>query len=275
MPFSLLILTHNEEVSLPGCLMSVAWADDIVVFDSYSTDRTVAIARAAGARVLQRHFDDYASQRNAALSATFKYPWVYMIDADERIPEDLHRELEERTTHAPPDVNVFMLRRKDMLWGRWIRRSSFYPTWSPRLVRVGAVSFVRAVNEELHWNGRPGRLDGHFIHLPFEKGLAFWVERHNRYSAMEARVIIQEEKTPLRWATLFSVDPVVRRRGCKQIVYRLSGRPLVVFLYLYVFRMGFLDGAPGLLYARLRSLYEYMIDVKVKELKRKQAGESF
>ena len=275
MPFSILILTKNEEVSLPGCLTSVAWADDIVVLDSYSTDRTVAIAQASGARVIQRTFDDYASQRNAGLAVPFHHPWVYLMDADERIPEELHREMTERCRSAAPEVDVFLLRRKDMFWGRWLRRSSFYPTWAPRLVRVGAARYTRAVNEELRWTGRAEHLDEHFLHFPFEKGLAFWFERHNRYSAMEAKALLVEINLPNEWHALWRKDLVARRRACKQLAYRLPGRSFLVFIYLYVVRMGFLDGVPGYVYARLRSLYEYMIDVKVKELRCRQEERPF
>ena len=106
MSLSILILTLNEEVNLPDCLASVAWSDDIVVFDSHSSDRTVAIAQAAGARVVQRRFDNYAAHRNAALKeVTYRHPWLLDLDADERVTPELHREIIAtliRPTPTPP-----------------------------------------------------------------------------------------------------------------------------------------------------------------------------
>jgi glycosyltransferase involved in cell wall biosynthesis len=102
---SVLILTKNEERDLPGCMESVAWSDDVHVFDSYSTDRTVEIARAAGAEVHQRVFDDYASHRNAALKEIrFKHRWVFLVDADERPTAELVREMQQTVLGVGEDV---------------------------------------------------------------------------------------------------------------------------------------------------------------------------
>jgi glycosyltransferase involved in cell wall biosynthesis len=275
MSISILVLTRNEEANLAECLASAAWSDDLVVYDSGSTDQTVPLAQAAGARVFFRSFDHYASQRNHALrDVTYKHAWVYMMDADERIPADLRDEMLAAVRNAPEDVTVFRLRRKDMFLGRWLRRSSGYPTWASRLVRVGRVWMEREINEELHTHGQVRNLQGHFLHYPFHKGISFWFERHNRYATMEAEALVQETRAPMRWAGLLSRDPVVRRKALKQLAYRIPCRPALVFCYLYFFRCGFLDGLPGWHYCRLRALYEYMIDLKVKELRRRARGES-
>lgn len=265
---SILILTLNEEIDLRDCLTSVRWSNDVVVFDSNSTDRTREIASLMGARVFQRAFDNYASQRNHALQdVNFVNPWVYLMDADERIPEDLRDEMLAVVQHAPEDIAVFRLRRKDMFFGRWLRRSSGYPTWASRLVRAGRVWVERVINEELHTTGKTANLNGHFIHLPFNKGIAFWIERHNRYSSMEAAALVQETCRALPWVGIFTIDPVERRKSLKQFAYRLPCRPVLVFVYLYLVRLGFLDGVPGWHYCRLRAVYEYMIDLKVREIK--------
>jgi len=268
--FSVLILTRNEEANLSDCLKSVDRCNDVVVFDSFSTDRTVEIAKAAGARVVQRRFDNYANQRNHALrDVKFTHPWIYLMDADERVPEDLRDEMLAAVRNAPDDVAVFRLRRKDMFMGRWLRRSSGYPTWASRLVRVGRVWVEREINEELHTDGKVAKLKGHFIHHPFNKGIAFWLERHNRYSTMEAEALVKETRMPMRWSGICNRDPVVRRKALKQLAYRLPCRPALVFCYLYFVRMGFLDGEPGWHYCHLRAIYEYMIDLKVQELRRR------
>jgi glycosyltransferase involved in cell wall biosynthesis len=271
MSVSVLILTLNEEINLPGCLESVAWSDDIVVFDSFSTDRTVEIAQAAGARVIQRKFDNYAAQRNAALTeVAYRHPWVLMVDADERWPVHIFEEIKVCIGQGNGEVSLAHFRRKDMFLGKWLRRSTGYPTWSGRLVRAGHVSVERDINEEYHTDGKKAYLKSHFIHYPFNKGIAHWFDKHNRYSSMEAETLVKEMQGALALRQLFSSDPTVRRKCLKQLAYRLPCRPFLVFCYLYFFRMGFLDGSPGLTYCRLRAIYEYMIDLKVKELRRRE-----
>lgn len=270
---SVLILTLNEERALPDCLASVAWADDLVVFDSFSTDRTVAIAQAAGARVVQRTFDNYANQRNASLKEiAFKHPWVLVLDADERVPQALRDELLATVASAPPEIALYRLRRHDLFFGRWLRGSSGYPTWFPRLLRPDQVWVEREINEEVHTHGGVGMLHGHLVHYPFSKGLAHWLERHNRYSSLEAAALLAETRRPMKLLGCFTRDPVVRRRWLKQLAFRLPGRPLLAFAYLYVWRAGFLDGLPGFHYCVLRMIYEHLIDLKVKEAKRQAQG---
>ncbi len=269
---SVLILTLNEEANLPRCLESVAWSDDVVVFDSHSSDRTVEIAGAAGARVIQRVFDNYASQRNAALTEVkYQNPWVLLVDADECWPREIYEEIKEAIA-GNGDVSIYYFLRRDMFMGRWLRRSAGYPTWAGRLVRRGEVTVERTVNEEYHTRGNKGYLKGHFIHHPFNRGVAHWLDRHNRYSSMEAQALVEETKGDLRLRDLFSRDPARRRKCVKQLAYRLPCRPWLVFCYLYFFRLGFLDGIAGLTYCRLRMMYEYMIDFKLRELRRCREG---
>lgn len=267
---SVLILTLNEELDLPECLKSVSWSDDVVVFDSFSTDHTVKIAKESCARVFQRKFDNYAAQRNAALSEVqYKYPWVLLVDADERWPESLCSEMIE-AIRADGKISLFHFRRKDMFMGKWLRRSTGYPTWTGRLLRPDSVRVEREINEEYHTDEEVGYLNGHFIHYPFNKGVANWFDRHNRYSSMEAISLAREVGEKLRLLNLISQNPIVRRKAMKQLAYRLPFRPIIVFFYLYFFRLGFLDGVPGLIYCRLRAIYEYMIDLKVKESRRRE-----
>ncbi len=270
---SVLILTLNEEINLPGCLESIKWCDDIVIFDSYSTDRTIEIARAAGARVFQRNFDNYANQRNAALTdVEYKYSWLLMLDADERATPELEREIQATIKSGNKKTALYRVRRKDMFWGKWLHRSSGYPTWFGRFFHIGKVHVEREINEEYHTDGEIGHLQEHLSHFPFNKGIAFWMERHNRYSSMESQALLQEIRKPLEFQKVFSSDPTIRRKTLKQMAYRMPCRPFFVFIYLYLIRMGILDGKPGLTYCILRSIYEYMIDVKVKELRRREKG---
>jgi glycosyltransferase involved in cell wall biosynthesis len=273
MSISILILTLNEEINLAECLDSCAWCDDIVVYDSFSADRTTEIASSKAARVIQRRFDNYAAQRNAALTeVSYKHPWVLMVDADERVPAELAVEMQRAVAAADSGTVMFRMRRKDIFLGRWLRRSSGYPTWFGRLMRLGRVRVERDVNEEYIADGKVGRLGAHLIHHPFNKGIAYWIERHNRYSSMEALAKMRSRGSRLWSKALFSADPVDRRRAIKQLAYRLPMRPSIAFLYLYIVRLGFLDGRAGLAFSRMRASYELLIDLKVLELERRARG---
>jgi glycosyltransferase involved in cell wall biosynthesis len=270
---SVLILTLNEEVNIADCIDSCVWSNDIVVFDSMSVDRTRDIALAKGARVIERAFDNYAAQRNAALkTVSFKNPWVLMVDADERVPPDLSAEIARVIAGVTDEVAMFRMRRKDFFMGRWLRRSSGYPTWFGRLQRPERTRVERHINEEYIADGRVEPLASHLHHYPFNRGVAYWFERHNRYSTMEALEQVNRQKHPIASWGIFSTDPFARRRALKQFAYRLPMRPQLIFLYLYFFRLGILDGPAGLHFSRMRATYERLIDLKVIELKRRQRG---
>lgn len=273
MSISILVLTLNEEANVAGCLASVAWSDDVVVLDSFSSDRTVELAKAHGARVIQRRFDDYAGQRNFGLKdIDYRHAWVLMLDADERVPEALREEMLAAVRAADASIALFRMRRKDHLFGRWIRGSSGYPTWFGRLARVGRVWVERPINEEYHADGAITRLRGHLNHYPFNKGFAAWLAKHDQYSSMEAQLRTAQVPTRLRFSELFAADPIARRRAVKLLAYRIPGRPLLMFAALYLLRGGFLDGRAGFTFSVLRAWYEFMIDCKSAELRRRRTG---
>ncbi len=268
---SVLILTLNEEVNLPACLESVKWCDDIVVFDSFSTDNTVKIAKLAGARVFQRQFDNERAQRAASLQVPFKYPWVYNPDADEIPQPELQEEMLRVVAETPQSAVAFRVRFKTMFCGRWIRHSSLYPTWVVRLFQPNHISFERSVNLRYRIDGPEGRLQNHFIHSTFNKGIDAWFAKHNRYSSQEAVECIRYlSVAPLDWTNLFSRLPVLRRRALKELSFRLPCRPVFRFLYMYILRLGFFDGSPGYNYCLLLSTYEQMIVLKMGEIRRNE-----
>lgn len=269
MNLSILILTYNEAVNLPGCLESVAFSDDVVILDSESTDETVQIAKSYGATVLTRPFDNYAAQRNFGLAHNFKHDWVLMLDADERVPEDFVAEIRAVTDRIDNPVTLYRMRRKDMFMGRWLKRSSGYPTWFGRLFRKGQVRVEREINEEYYTSGEVALLKGHLIHYPFNKGIAYWFDRHNRYSSMEALKLSEERAESISWKDFLSKDPMLKRKAFKAFAYRLPFRPLLTFCFLYILKLGFLDGKAGFHFSFLRSTYEYMILLKMKELNSK------
>ncbi len=272
MPVSVLILTRNEQQDLPGCLASVAWSDDVHVLDSLSTDRTREIAREAGAHVTERAFDGYASQRNAGLRLPFRHPWVLVLDADERVPPALAREIEAFVQGAGTHVDVAAarMRRRDIWWGTWLRRSQISPFYV-RLLRPDRARYEREINEVLVVDGPIADLAQPFDHYPFSKGLDHWLDKHNSYSRMEAQLIVSRSVQQPSWRTaLFGADFNERRVHQKAIFYRLPARPLIKLFYMLVWRRGVLDGVAGIRYALLQTIYEYLIVLKVKEAEQGQ-----
>jgi glycosyltransferase involved in cell wall biosynthesis len=240
------------------------------VFDSHSTDGTVAIATARGAHVTTRVFDNYAAQRNAALhGCPFKNRWVLTLDADERVPPSLARSMAEYVAVAPTEVAACRLRRRDY-WGRtWLKHSQISPYYV-RLVQPPRVRYERSVNEVLHVDGAIHDLVEPFDHYPFSKGMRHWLDKHNVYSSMEAQCVVDgsTDDTPFSVSRAFLArDFNERRKHQKELFYRLPFRPVVKFLYVYFWRRGFLDGYAGFNYAMLQSLYEYMIVLKTRELR--------
>jgi glycosyltransferase involved in cell wall biosynthesis len=266
---SVLILTRNEEQDLPACLASVAWSDDIHVFDSHSTDATSEIARAAGAHLHTRVFDDYATHRNAALALEFKHPWLFLLDADERATPELSAEMQRVVIQAPANTAGFRLRRRDFLFGKWLKHAQISPFYI-RLVRIGHAKYTRAINEVLQVDGPVAELLRPLDHYSFSKGIAHWIAKHNTYSTMEAELIFRQQglQNPSLRAALSDPDFHTRRLHQKALFYRLPGRPLIKWCYMMFLRGAILDGAPGITYATLQSIYEYMIVLKTKELKR-------
>lgn len=277
MPVSVLILTHNEEVNLPGCLAALGWCDDVVVFDSFSADRTVDIAREAGARVYQRVFDNYGAQREAARTQVpYRHPWVLAVDADEQPDAVLVQELGAAAASGEDGPAAYRLRRKDYFLGRWIRHATLYPSWFVRLYRPDRIRYeARAVHEYPTVDGKVAELRGHLVHHSFNKGMDEWLGKHVRYAAMEAQQNLKQlrEGGGVDWSGLWSWrDPVRRRRTLKGLSVRLPLRPVLRFVYMYLLRGGVLDGRPGLTYCMLLAMYEYMIVLKLRELRRKERG---
>ncbi|OAI49819.1 hypothetical protein AYO43_00125 [Nitrospira sp. SCGC AG-212-E16] len=273
MSVSILILTLNEEKNMPACLASVSQFDDVVVLDSHSTDRTVSLAEEHGARVFQRKFDNWAAHQNWALQRIiFKYPWVFYLDADERMTPELVQEICEIAEDPKKSEVAFYCGRRNMFMGKWIKHA-MPPGNIMRFFKPPFIRFERLVNPTPVIDGPHGYLHGQLLHFNFSKGLSEWIEKHNKYSLMEAMQGLEELRMgSINASSSFSGDPAVRRKALKALSFRLPFRPTLRFLYTYVLHLGFLDGWEGLTYCRLISMYEYMIVLKMKELRRKAKG---
>lgn len=263
---SAVILTYNEENILGKCLEALSFVDSILVFDSFSTDTTLEIAKSFNATVIQRKFDNYASQRNAALTTVpDNCDWIIMVDADEIVTPKLKDEILAKTNDNQP-ITMYSVRRKDMFQNKWIKQSSGYPTWFPRVFKKGCVTVKREINEEYYTTGEKGQLMEHLIHYPFNKGMTWWFQKHNRYSEMEAIKMLEEIKETVDYASLFNKDPIKRRKAQKRLSYKIPFRPQFIFMAFYILKGGFLNGKAGYTFCKLRKTYEYMIKVKVDEL---------
>lgn len=266
---SVLIITKNEEQDLPGCLLSVAACDDVHVLDSFSTDRTCEVAASLGAQVHQRTFDTYAAQRNAGLSIAYKYPWLLVLDADERANPGLMQALSIRTSQAPAQVAAFRLRRRDHFLGQWLQHAQTTPFYI-RVLRLGRTRFEREVNEVLAVDGETVDIeDVYFDHYPFSKGMTHWVAKHNSYSSGEANIVAASASAgDASWKTAFFAKDFNQKHSArKAIFYNLPGRPLLRWAYLMFYRRGILDGRAGFVYSTLQAFYEWLIVLKTEELR--------
>lgn len=271
MTVSILILTFNEEKNITDCIRSVNWSDDIHVFDCYSTDETVRLAKHNGAHIHQHKFVNYGKQREAARTLIpYKYDWVLSLDADERADNELSREISHLTTMSASKHSAYRMRRKDYFMNTWIKNSTLYPSWFVRLFRHAEIYYPeRSVHEYPTVNGSTGELQGHLLHYSFQKGLSDWFAKHNKYAELEAVEAIKDlEKGGITLESLSQLkDPVKRRQLLKRISYRLPMRPVMRFLYMYIFRKGWMDGQLGLTYCTMLAFYEFLIVLKIKEQK--------
>jgi glycosyltransferase involved in cell wall biosynthesis len=259
---SALILTFNEEANLSGCLKALVWCDDVVVLDSGSTDRTMEVARAHGARVLERPFDDFASQRNWGLdNGNFQHDWVLHLDADEVVTPEFVVKLHSL---EPDAVDAYNVPSKTMLYGKWLRHAGMWPSYQVRLGHRDRLRFVQVGHgqrEDLP-DERIGVFPEAYLHFSFSHGMTHWLNRHLRYAQAEVEQMCRSQLGS--GAEAGRGGGITRsRRKLKTVVAKvpLMLRPFLKFGYVYFVRLGFLDGRRGLSYAFMLAVYEGMIAV--------------
>lgn len=266
MKTSILILTYNEERNIRKCLDSIKWCDDIVLVDSGSRDDTLNIAASHGVRVVSRPFDNFANQRNWGLNnVEYRHDWVVHLDADEVVTAELRKAIE--MLEPSSGIDAYNIPSKTILFGRWIKYAGMYPTYQVRLGHRDRLRFVQAGHgqrEDLPAN-RVGMLDSPYLHYSFSHGLYGWLIKHVRYAHDEASLILAQRAGTVREHV--RSGKVGRRRSAKAFAAKLPVmlRPLLRFLYIYLFRQGFRDGRAGLAYAFMLAVYEGMIAVFVLE----------
>jgi glycosyltransferase involved in cell wall biosynthesis len=268
--FSVYILTYNEEIDIAACIESAQMSDDIIVIDSYSSDRTVEIASRYPVRVIQHAFETHGKQRTWMLQEVpAKYDWVYILEADERFTPELFNECLD-AIKSQAFIGYYVAERV-MFMDRWIRFSTQYPRYQMRLFRKDSVWFDDYGHTEREvCNGPTHFLQETYPHYTCGKGLSRWIEKHNRYSSDEAvETVRQLENGSIDWSNLFfGKTEVDRRRALKDLSQHLPFRPLIRFLYMYFFLGGILDGKAGFAWCTLQAFYEYLILLKVDEIKK-------
>jgi glycosyltransferase involved in cell wall biosynthesis len=275
-PVSVFLPIKNEAANLRRCLESVKWADEIFVVDSQSADGSIEIAQEYGAQVVQFHFNGrWPKKKNWALeNLPFRNDWVFILDADEVLPPDAQEEFARAIANAG-EIAGYWINRRFMFMGRWLRHS-YYPNWNLRLFRHSLGRYekltdadTRSGDNEVHEHvivhGPTGRLRSEMDHYAFPSVEVF-VEKHNRYSNWEARV--SADRRLSGGGVQIQVGTVERRRVLKRLSQRLPFRPLLRFLYIYVWQKGFLDGREGYYFARLHAVYEFLSIAKTYELTR-------
>ena len=193
MSVTAIVPTLNEEENIQACLESLAWADRRVVFDCYSTDQTVQLARHAGADVLQHPFEDYAQFHNAAMDR-MEASWILFVDADERVTPELAAEI-EAVTAADPEEVLWWIPRHNYIFGRLTKGAGWYPDYQARLLRRGHVRWERPVHEIAIADGPEGYLENPLIHFNYDD-LADFKARQERYNRYDARILFQNRVRP-------------------------------------------------------------------------------
>ncbi|MBN9373177.1 MULTISPECIES: glycosyltransferase family 2 protein [unclassified Hydrogenophaga] len=277
MRITAIILTHNESLHIERAIRSIqAFADQIFVVDSGSTDGTTDIARRLGAQVCTHAFVNQARQFQWALDTLdIRGDWVLRLDADEIIEPDLAREIAEKLPRLPTDVVGVNLKRKHIFMDRWVRHGGRYPLRMLRLWRQGHGRIENRWMDEhmVVWGGRTVTFDGGFADHNL-KDLAYFIDKHNRYATREAIEVLNQR------LGLFAQDGALNARGAshqaafkrwaKERIYNRIPFTLSATLYFvwrYVFQRGFLDGRSGLVYHFLQGYwYRFLVGARVMEL---------
>jgi glycosyltransferase involved in cell wall biosynthesis len=253
--FSVAIVTFNEEENLARTLASVSWADQIIVVDSGSIDRTIAIARSFNATVIERPWPGFAAQKNFALSQCTG-DWVLTLDADEELTIELQQQIRQ-TISAPTSADAFYLKRRNLVLGRWIKHGGFYPDAKLRLFRRNLPTTPqfeeRPVHETIPFHGPTATLDFDLIHHAYPT-LSSYIEHMDRYSSLGAQILADKGRISANIFTFLAHIVIV---------------PILGFLWNYIFRLGFRDGREGLLLHLYHACYTSWKYAKAWELTRK------
>ena len=252
LPLSVCVITRDAAAELPECLRSVAFADEVVVIDSGSTDDTVRVAEAHGARVVAHPWLGFGAQKNLAVREA-RHDWVLCLDADERATPELAASVRGVLAgETARRASAYAFARRNRFLGRWLRHGEGYPDWNTRLFdRRHAAWSEDPVHEHVVTTGEVRRLPGDLLHASAES-LERYLAKQNRYTSLQADAL--------------------HARGVRSSAFRMATSPLARFVRFYVLRLGFLDGAPGLVHILIGCGNSFVKHAKLRELElREQA----
>jgi glycosyltransferase involved in cell wall biosynthesis len=272
---SIILLTKDEESNLAVSLTSLkSLGAEVFVVDSGSTDQTVPIAKQAGCQVFEHPWENYAKQLNWALeNLPITTPWIMRLDADERLTPELVEELKQILPQTPKDISGYQVKRRVFFMGRWIRHGGYYPTWLLRVWRTGTGTCEQRYMDEhiLLSTGKVINLK-HDIIDENQKGLGFWIGKHNSYADREVKDLLNTASHTSTNLLRGQFSQASRRRWVKTNLYGRSPLFLRAFLYFlmrYTIGLGFLDGVEGLIFHFFQGFwYRFLVDAKIYELKR-------
>ncbi len=239
---SVTIITKNEEENIVDCLETVKWADEIIIVDSFSRDRTVALAKNYTNKIVVHPFENYADQKNFAVQQASN-PWILSIDADERVSDELKEEIVQIVNSNLADG--YWIPRLDYMFGKIIKHGGWYFQPHIRLFKSDKAQWFSEVHETVIVNGRVGLLKNpllHYSHLT----ISHFIQKLDAYTTIEAKAQCQ--------------------KGIKSNVFKIIFLPGIVFLYKYLYKLGFLDGIHGLVLAVSLAYYHFIKQTKIWEL---------
>lgn len=247
---SVAIITYNEEKNILEALESVKWADEIVVVDSFSTDKTREICMEYTDKVYTVEWTGFSAQKNTAISLTTQ-PWILVLDADERVSEDLKSEIIRAMTGPAPEDGYYIA-RQNFFSDKWIRHGGWWPDYTLRLFKREKGAFEdREVHEAIKVSGKTGRLENPIIHYTYS-GADDFMKRMEKYSDLAAIELYKHRK--------------------KSSLFDLLFRPPATFVRMYFLRLGILDGIYGIILAYLYSVYTYKKYSKFRKIIKKAEG---
>jgi len=248
---SVIVITKNEERNIRACLQSVAWADEIIVVDAGSQDRTMEIAKEFSQKVYSRPWDGYGAAKNFGLSQCTG-EWILSLDADERITPELQHEILDRIPSLDPKIAALSMPRRANFLGTWINHCGWYPGRITRIFRRSAGRFTEEkVHERLVIEGETIPLRSDLLHFS-DPDLRYYFEKFNKYTSLAAEELL------------------VQKKG--KILIRLIVNPIWVFIRMYIVRLGFLDGIPGLILCVLSANYVFTKYAKLWEYSIRKEG---
>ncbi|MFH1175278.1 MAG: glycosyltransferase family 2 protein [bacterium] len=274
MSLTVLIPTYNCEDIIEDCLKSVCdIADEILIVDSFSKDRTLEICEKYGAKIIQRKYGYSADQKNWAIPQA-KNEWIFLIDSDERATECLRKEIrkelngiEQKPSDKKGRINGFQIARRHYFLGKWLRFGGRYPLYNVRLFRKSCRYEDRNVHAHILLpKNQMGKLKGDIIHLS-DRSLEQIMEKMNRYSTYQASYMVKmmDRKVRIDWKELFT-NSLMFKAFVKDIWFFVPFSPFFRFVYMFIFCLGFLDGREGFTVALLYSFEDFISKNKYKQI---------